>query len=154
LLMGVIANEAPEIFRGIIARVPFVDVITTMLDESIPLTTSEYREWGDPRQPDEYDYMLSYSPYDQVKAQAYPHMMVTTGLFDSQVQYFEPVKWVSRLRRLKTDGNDLILTIDMTAGHSGPSGRYERYQETAMEYAFILDRLVPTASTVNTKNSR
>ena len=97
--MGVIANEAPEVYQGIIAKVPFVDVVTTMLDDSIPLTTSEYREWGDPRVAADYDYMLSYSPYDQVKAQRYPHMLVTTGLHDSQVQYFEPAKWVARLRR-------------------------------------------------------
>lgn len=141
LLMGVIANEAPEVYQGIIAKVPFVDVVTTMLDDSIPLTTSEYREWGDPRVAADYDYMLSYSPYDQVKAQRYPHMLVTTGLHDSQVQYFEPAKWVARLRRLKTDQNHLILDTDMDSGHSGPSGRYERYRKTALEYAFILDHL-------------
>jgi oligopeptidase B len=141
LLMGVIANEAPEVYQGIIAKVPFVDVVTTMLDDSIPLTTSEYREWGDPRIAADYDYMLSYSPYDQVKAQGYPNMLVTTGLHDSQVQYFEPAKWVARLRRLKTDDNHLILDTDMASGHSGPSGRYERYRKTALEYAFILDHL-------------
>jgi len=141
LLMGVIANEAPEVYQGIIAKVPFVDVVTTMLDDSIPLTTSEYREWGDPRIAADYDYMLSYSPYDQVKAQGYPNMLVTTGLHDSQVQYFEPAKWVARLRRLKTDENHLILDTDMASGHSGPSGRYERYRKTALEYAFILDHL-------------
>jgi oligopeptidase B len=141
LLMGVIANEAPEVYQGIIAKVPFVDVVTTMLDDSIPLTTSEYREWGDPRIKEDFDYMLSYSPYDQVKAQRYPNMLVTTGLHDSQVQYFEPAKWVARLRRLKTDGNHLILDTDMASGHSGPSGRYERYRKTALEYAFILDHL-------------
>ena len=141
LLMGVIANEAPDLYQGVIAHVPFVDVVTTMLDDRIPLTTSEYREWGDPREPEAYAYMLSYSPYDQVKAQDYPHLFVTTGLYDSQVQYFEPVKWVSRLRRLKTDRNDLVLDIDMRSGHSGPSGRFERYQKTALEYAFILERI-------------
>lgn len=141
LLMGVIANEAPERYQGIIAHVPFVDVVTTMLDETIPLTTGEYREWGNPNDPEDYQYMLSYSPYDQVKAQPYPHMLVTTGLYDSQVQYFEPVKWVSRLRRLKTDNHDLLLDIDMKTGHSGSTGRYERYRKTALEYAFIIDHL-------------
>jgi oligopeptidase B len=144
LLMGVIANEAPEVYQGIIAKVPFVDVVTTMLDDSIPLTTSEYREWGDPKIKEDFDYMLSYSPYDQVKAQGYPNMLVTTGLHDSQVQYFEPAKWVARLRRLKTDENHLILDTDMASGHSGPSGRYERYRKTALEYAFILDHLKTT----------
>ena len=139
LLMGVIANQAPELYRGVIARVPFVDVITTMLDGSIPLTNLEYSEWGDPRIEAHYDYMLSYSPYDQVKPQTYPNMLVTTGLFDSQVQYYEPVKWVSRLRRLKTDNNRLLLDIDMKSGHGGSSGRYKRYRATALEYAFIVD---------------
>lgn len=141
LLMGVIANEAPELYRGIIAHVPFVDVVTTMLDESIPLTSGEFDEWGDPRDKTYYDYMLSYSPYDQVKAQDYPNMFVTTGLWDSQVQYYEPVKWVSRLRKVKTDDNLLLLHIDMNTGHSGASGRYERYRIDALEYAFILDVL-------------
>ena len=139
LLMGVIANQAPQLYRGIIARVPFVDVVTTMLDGSIPLTNLEFLEWGDPRNRADYDYMLSYSPYDQIKPQGYTNMLVTTGLFDSQVQYFEPVKWVSRLRRLKTDENQLLLDIDMTSGHGGSSGRYQRYRKTALEYAFILD---------------
>ena len=139
LLMGVIANQAPELYRGIIARVPFVDVITTMLDGSIPLTNLEFSEWGDPRNERHYDYMLSYSPYDQVRTQNYPSMLVTTGLFDSQVQYFEPVKWVSRLRRLKTDNNKLLLDVDMKSGHGGSSGRYQRYRKTALEYAFIVD---------------
>ncbi|MAQ10475.1 MAG: oligopeptidase B [Gammaproteobacteria bacterium] len=139
LLMGVIANQAPQLYRGIIARVPFVDVVTTMLDGSIPLTNLEFSEWGDPSNRADYDYMLSYSPYDQVKPQGYTNMLVTTGLFDSQVQYFEPVKWVSRLRRLKTDENQLLLDIDMTSGHGGSSGRYQRYRKTALEYAFILD---------------
>ena len=137
--MGVIANQAPQLYRGIIARVPFVDVVTTMLDGSIPLTNLEFLEWGDPRNRADYDYMLSYSPYDQIKPQGYTNMLVTTGLFDSQVQYFEPVKWVSRLRRLKTDENQLLLDIDMTSGHGGSSGRYQRYRKTALEYAFILD---------------
>lgn len=146
LLMGVVANEAPSLYRGIIAHVPFVDVMTTMLDETIPLTTGEYSEWGDPREPDYYDYMLSYSPYDQVSAQDYPHMLVTTGLWDSQVQYFEPVKWVQKLRDLKTDDNLLLLHIDMETGHSGASARYERYRVDALEYAFILHVLELPAS--------
>ena len=141
LLMGVVANEAPELYKGIIADVPFVDVITTMLDESIPLTTGEFNEWGDPKNKQYYDYMLSYSPYDQVKAQHYPNMLVTTGLYDSQVQYFEPVKWVSRLRRLKLDDNLLLIDIDMESGHGGASGRYERHRLDALEYAFILGLL-------------
>jgi oligopeptidase B len=128
LLMGVIANEAPELYRGIIANVPFVDVVTTMLDESIPLVTGEFSEWGDPRDKRFYDYMLAYSPYDQVKAQDYPNMLVTTGLWDSQVQYYEPVKWVKKLRKHKTDDNLLLLHVDMSTGHSGASGRYQRYR--------------------------
>ena len=139
LLMGVIANEVPELFLGVIAHVPFVDVITTMLDESIPLTAGEFTEWGNPRDRVFYDYMLSYSPYDQAKAQVYPHMLVTAGLYDSQVQYYEPVKWVSRLRHLKLGGGLLILDVAMGSGHDGASGRYERYRRDALEYAFILD---------------
>jgi oligopeptidase B len=139
LLMGVIVNEAPELYAGVVAHVPFVDVVTTMLDESIPLTTGEFTEWGNPKDIESYRYMHSYSPYDQVRAQDYPNLLVTTGLHDSQVQYFEPVKWVSRLRRLKTDNNKLLLDIDMETGHGGSSGRYERYKRDAMEYAFILD---------------
>jgi oligopeptidase B len=139
LLMGAVANQAPERFRGIVAQVPFVDVVTTMLDESLPLTTLEYVEWGDPRERRYYDYMLTYSPYDNVTAQRYPAMLVTTGLWDSQVQYFEPAKWVARLRRLKTDDNLLLLRTEMEAGHGGKSGRFRRYREIAEEYAFILD---------------
>jgi oligopeptidase B len=139
LLMGVIANEAPELYKGIIADVPFVDVITTMLDESLPLTTGEFQEWGDPRNKEFYQYMLSYSPYDQVRAQSYPNMLVTTGLYDSQVQYFEPVKWVSRLRKRKLDDRLLIIDINMDTGHGGSSGRYERHRLDALEYAFVLD---------------
>lgn len=144
LLMGVIANEAPELYRGIVAHVPFVDVVTTMLDDSIPLTTGEFNEWGNPQIEKYYNYMLSYSPYDQVKAQHYPHMFVTTGLHDSQVQYFEPVKWVSRLRKMKLDNNRLLLDINLNTGHGGASGRYERYRRDALEYAFILDVLDDT----------
>ena len=141
LLMGAIANMSPQDYRGIVAQVPFVDTVTTMLDESIPLTTNEYDEWGDPANKSAYDYMLSYSPYDNVRPQAYPAMLVTTGLWDSQVQYYEPAKWVAKLRSCKTDRNDLLLYVDMDAGHGGKSGRFQRYRETAMEYAFILDQL-------------
>jgi len=139
LLMGAVVNMAPELFHGVIAAVPFVDVVTTMLDDTIPLTTSEYDEWGNPNKKDYYEYMLSYSPYDNVSAQAYPALLVTTGLHDSQVQYFEPAKWVAKLRDLKTDDNPLLLLTNMAFGHGGASGRFERYKERAMEYAFILD---------------
>lgn len=138
LVMGAIANMAPEKYRAIFADVPFVDVVTTMLDESIPLTNGEFDEWGDPRLEEYYDYMLSYSPYDQVKSQAYPAILVTTGLWDSQVQYFEPAKWVAKLRSLKTDHNPLLLRTYMEAGHGGKSGRFQAYRETAMRYAFAL----------------
>ncbi len=138
LLMGAVINLQPELYRGIIAAVPFVDVITTMLDEDIPLTTSEYDEWGNPNEKTYYDYMLSYSPYDQVEARAYPNMLVTTGLHDSQVQYWEPAKWVAKLREMKTDDNLLLLYCNMETGHGGASGRFEQYRETAMEYAFLL----------------
>ena len=141
LLMGAIANMRPELFEGIIAAVPFVDVVTTMLDESIPLTTGEYDEWGNPNKKEYYDYMLSYSPYDNVEAKEYPHMLVTTGLHDSQVQYWEPAKWVAKLRDMKTDDNLLLLHTNMEAGHGGASGRFRRYRETAMEYAFMLSLL-------------
>jgi len=141
LLMGAVANLAPAEYRGIIAHVPFVDAVTTMLDESIPLTTNEFDEWGNPKEKAFYDYMLAYSPYDNVGAQDYPAMLVMTGLWDSQVQYFEPAKWVARLRARKTDDNPLIFSVDMSAGHSGPAGRYQRQRETALEYAFILDQL-------------
>ena len=141
LLMGAIANMYPGDYRGIIAQVPFVDAVTTMLDDSIPLTTNEYDEWGDPSEKASYDYMLSYSPYDNVRAQAYPAMLVTTGLWDSQVQYYEPAKWVAKLRACKTDQNPLLFHIDMDAGHGGKSGRFQRYRETAMEFAFLLDQL-------------
>jgi oligopeptidase B len=140
LLMGAIANLSPQDYRGIVAQVPFVDAVTTMLDDSIPLTTNEYDEWGDPADQTSYDYLLSYSPYDNVRAQAYPAMLVTTGLWDSQVQYYEPAKWVAKLRSLKTDRNLLVLHVDMDAGHGGKSGRFQRYRETAMEFAFILDQ--------------
>jgi oligopeptidase B len=141
LLMGAVINQAPELYRGVIAHVPFVDVISTMLDDSIPLTTGEYDEWGNPNEKAYYDYMLSYSPYDQVKAQAYPALLVTTGLHDSQVQYFEPAKWVARLREMKTDKNPLLFKVNMEAGHGGRSGRFNRLEETAEDYAFMLGLL-------------
>ncbi len=139
LLMGAIVNMAPELYHGIIAQVPFVDVITTMLDDSIPLTTGEYDEWGNPNDKQYYDYMKSYSPYDNVTAQKYPNMLVTTGLHDSQVQYWEPAKWVAKLRVMKTDNNLLFLDTNMEAGHGGASGRFEALKEVAKEYSFLLD---------------
>jgi oligopeptidase B len=139
LLMGAVVNMAPETFNGVVAAVPWVDVVTTMLDESIPLTTGEFDEWGNPTNKAYYDYMLSYSPYDQVKEQAYPNMLVTTGLFDSQVQYWEPAKWVAKLRDKKTDENLLLLDTDMDTGHGGSSGRFKRHKRTALIYAFLLD---------------
>ena len=138
LLMGVIVNQAPELYNGVIAAVPFVDVITTMLDASIPLTTGEYDEWGNPNNEEYYDYIKSYSPYDNVRPQAYPHMLVTTGLHDSQVQYWEPAKWVARLRKNKQDNTVLFLDTNMTAGHGGASGRFEALKETAKKYAFLI----------------
>ena len=141
LTVAAVANMRPENYRAVIAQVPFVDVVTTMLDEGIPLTTNEYDEWGDPRDEKYYEYMLSYSPYDNVRPQAYPAMLATTGLWDSQVQYYEPAKWVAKLRALKTDHNLLLLHVDMEAGHGGKSGRFQRYRETAMEYAFLLAQL-------------
>ena len=139
LLMGAILNMRPDLYKGVIAAVPFVDVVSTMLDETIPLTTSEWDEWGDPKKKEYYDYMLSYSPYDQVKAIDYPNIIVTTGFWDSQVQYWEPAKWVARLRDMKTDKNTLVMDCNMVVGHGGASGRFERYRITALEYAFILD---------------
>jgi oligopeptidase B len=141
LLMGAIADLSDGDYRAIVAQVPFVDVVTTMLDETIPLTTNEYDEWGDPKQREYYDYMLSYSPYDNVSRKAYPAMLVATGLWDSQVQYYEPAKWVAKLRATKTDQNRLLLHVEMEAGHGGKSGRFQRYREIAMEYAFLLDEL-------------
>jgi oligopeptidase B len=138
LLMGAIVNMNPELYNGIIAAVPFVDVISTMLDDSIPLTTGEYDEWGNPNDKEYYDYIKSYSPYDQVAAKAYPNMLVTTGYFDSQVQYWEPAKWVAKLRELKTDTNLLFLHTNMDAGHGGASGRFDALKETAKDYAFFL----------------
>ena len=139
LLMGAVNNLAPRDYRGIIALVPFVDIVTTMLDDSIPLTTNEFDEWGNPKEKPYYDYMLSYSPYDNVTAQAYPALFVGTGLWDSQVQYYEPTKWVAKLRKLKTDHNPLVFRINMEAGHGGKSGRFQKYREVAEQFAFILD---------------
>jgi len=139
LLMGAVANMAPSLYNGIIAQVAFVDVVTTMLDESIPLTTGEYDEWGNPNKKEFYDYMLSYSPYDNVTAQEYPNMYVSTGLHDSQVQYWEPAKWVAKLRATKTDSNLLFLDTNMDAGHGGASGRFEALKELAKEFSFLLD---------------
>ena len=138
LLMGAVMNMRPDLFTGIIAHVPWVDVVTTMLDDSIPLTTSEYDEWGNPNDPAYYEYMLSYSPYDNLQAKEYPNVLVTTSLEDSQVQYWEPAKWVAKLRTLKTDDNLLLLHTNMSAGHGGASGRYDSYRETARDYAFLL----------------
>ena len=142
LLVGAVANMAPEMWRGIIAQVPFVDVVTTMLDESIPLTTGEYDEWGNPNEKEYYEYMKSYSPYDNVERKAYPSMLVTTGLHDSQVQYWEPAKWVAKLRELKTDDNPLYLKTNMDFGHGGASGRFEGIKEIALEYAFMIKLLI------------
>lgn len=138
LLMGAIANYRPDLYTGIVSQVPFVDVVTTMLDESIPLTTGEYDEWGDPNEKEYYDYMLSYSPYDNIETKAYPAMLITSGLHDSQVQYWEPTKYVARLRDMKTDQRPVLLYTNMEAGHGGASGRFESLRELAMEYAFIL----------------
>jgi len=138
LLMGVIANVAPELYAGLVAHVPFVDIVTTMLDETIPLTTLEYEEWGNPNHREDYEYMLSYSPYDNVRAQAYPAMLVTTGLWDSQVQYYEPAKWVAKLRARATGDRPLLMHINLEAGHGGKSGRFERLHEVAREYGFLI----------------
>ncbi|QTN27843.1 S9 family peptidase [Rhodoferax sp. AJA081-3] len=141
LLMGAVANMRPDLYRGILAAVPFVDVVTTMLDESIPLTTNEFEEWGNPKHKKFYDYMLSYSPYDNVKAQVYPAMLVTTGLHDSQVQYYEPAKWVAKLRTLNQGKAPLLMRTNMEAGHGGSAGRFKQLRETAQDYAFVLDQL-------------
>jgi len=139
LLIGAVVNMEPGLWKGAIAGVPFVDVITTMLDPSIPLTSNEWDEWGDPREKEYYDYMLSYSPYDQVVDREYPNLLVTSGFFDSQVQYFEPLKWVAKLRDHWQGENKLFLHMNMDAGHGGKSGRFRRYRESALEYAFLLD---------------
>jgi oligopeptidase B len=141
LLMGAVVNMRPELFGVVIAKVPFVDAVSTMLDPSIPLTVTEYEEWGNPAERKYYEYMKAYSPYDNVRARAYPHMLITAGLNDPRVGYWEPAKWAARLRRLKKGKNVLLLKVNMGAGHGGPSGRYERWKETAFDYAFILERL-------------
>jgi len=138
LLMGAIANQAGSRYRAISLRVPFVDAVTTMLDETIPLTANEWTQWGDPRVKGMYEYMLSYSPYDNIARKDYPALFVSTGLWDPQVQYYEPAKYVARLRALKTDKNPLVFHINMEAGHSGKSGRFEALEETALQYAFFL----------------
>ena len=138
LLMGAVVNMAPDLWNGVVAQVPFVDVITTMSDPTIPLTTNDYDEWGNPADKDAYFYMNSYSPYDNLEKNNYPNMLVTIGLHDSQVQYFEPAKWVARLRVLKTDKNLLLLKTNMEAGHGGASGRFDYLKEIAMEYAFLM----------------
>ena len=139
LLIGAIVNMRPDLYKGVIAGVPFVDIVTTMQDETIPLTSFEWDEWGDPRKKEYYDYMLSYSPYDQVKRMKYPNMIVTTGFWDSQVQYWEPAKWVAKLRDMKTDRNLLVMYCNMDAGHGGASGRFQRFKTTSLQYAFIID---------------
>jgi len=138
LLMGAVANMDGMLYKGMIAAVPFVDVVTTMLDENIPLTTGEFDEWGNPKDKIYFDYMLSYSPYDNVNKKDYPNLLVTTGLHDSQVQYWEPAKWVAKLRDMKTNDKLLLMRTNMDAGHGGASGRYQRYKETAEEYGFML----------------
>ncbi len=139
LLMGAIMNMAPDMWNGVVAAVPFVDVVTTMLDEDIPLTTGEYDEWGNPNEKAAYDYIKSYSPYDNIEAKSYPNLLITTGYWDSQVQYWEPAKWIARLRVLRKGDNQLMMHCNMDAGHGGASGRFERYKEVALEYAFLLD---------------
>jgi len=138
LLMGAVVNLAPDLWNGIIADVPFVDVVNTMLDESIPLTTNEFDEWGNPKKKDAYDYMKSYSPYENVEEKAYPNMLVTTGLHDSQVQYFEPAKWVAKLRAMKTDKKVLLLKTNMEFGHGGASGRFDYLKDVSLRWAFLF----------------
>lgn len=137
-MIATVINQAPELYRGVVAQVPFVDVVTTMLDPSIPLTTGEYDEWGDPAEQKAYFRLKSYSPYDNIKHQRYPNLLVTTGLYDSQVQYWEPAKWVAKLREYKVGNTVLLLETNMQAGHGGQSGRFNRLKDTALEYAFIL----------------
>ena len=141
LLMGAVTNMRPDLFHTVVAEVPFLDVINTMLDPSLPLTVIEYEEWGDPNDPDAYAYIKSYSPYDNIEAKAYPHMLITAGLNDPRVAFWEPAKWTARLRARKTDGNRLLLKTHMGAGHAGASGRYDTMQEIAFKYAFVLDTL-------------
>jgi len=142
--MGAVANMAPDLWRTIVADVPFVDVINTMLDATLPLTAQEWEQWGNPQVEAEYRYLRQYSPYENVQATRYPRMLVTSGLNDSRVSFHEPTKWVARLRELKTDQHPLLLKMNMGAGHGGASGRYERLRETAFRYAFIVDQTAPT----------
>ena len=141
LLMGAVTNMRPDLFRIVVTRVPFVDVINTMLDESLPLTVGEFEEWGNPKKKEEYDYIKSYSPYDNLAAKPYPTILVKTSFDDSQVMYWEPAKYVARLRTLKTDSNPLLFKINMAGGHGGSSGRYDRLKELAFDYAFVLTQL-------------
>jgi oligopeptidase B len=141
LLMGAVTNMRPDLFNVVVAQVPFVDVINTMLDPSIPLTVIEYEEWGNPNKKEAFDYMLSYSPYDNVEAKAYPNLLITAGLNDPRVAYWEPAKWTAKLRTLKTDDHRLLLRTNMGAGHGGASGRYDYLKEIAFDYAFILDTM-------------
>jgi len=141
LLIGAVANMRPDLFKAVIADVPFVDLMNTMLDESIPLTVIEYEEWGNPNQKEYFDYMLSYSPYDNVQSQDYPDMLILAGLNDTRVQYWEPAKWTAKLRAMKTDNHRLLLKTEMGSGHGGVSGRYSRLREIAFDYAFVLDIL-------------
>ena len=137
--MGAVINMEPELWNGVIAGVPFVDVLSTMLDESIPLTTGEFDEWGNPKDKEYYEYIKSYSPYDNIERKDYPNLLITTGYWDSQVQYWEPAKWIAKLRTYKTDDHLLIMDCNMEVGHGGASGRFRRYKEVALEYAFLLD---------------
>jgi oligopeptidase B len=141
LLMGAVINMRPELFHVAVAHVPFVDVVNTMLDDTLPLTVTEYEEWGNPNEPAYYEYIRSYAPYENVEKKACPHLLVTAGLNDPRVPYWEPAKWVAKLRDLKTDENDIALKTNMGAGHGGPSGRYEKLREKAFEYAFVMDRM-------------
>jgi len=141
LLMGAVANMRPDLFRAVILRVPFVDVMNTMLDESLPLTVTEFEEWGNPKIKSEYDYMRSYSPYDNIEAKAYPAMLVKTSFHDSQVMYWEPAKYVAKMRATRTDKHTLIFKVNMAGGHGGSSGRYDRLHEAAFDYAFLLHEL-------------
>jgi oligopeptidase B len=142
LLIGSVLNMAPDLCHGAIAKVPFIDVVTTMLDESIPLTVAEFEEWGNPKDEEYYHYMLSYSPYDNVEAKVYPHILITAGLNDPRVSYWEPAKWTAKLRGIKTDNNRLLLKTNMGAGHFSASGRYEYLREIAFNYAFLVDTLL------------
>ena len=146
LLMGAVANMRPDLFAAVVAGVPFVDVINTMLDPTIPLTVIEWEEWGNPNDPEYYAYMRSYSPYDNVEAKPYPAILATAGLNDPRVQYWEPAKWVAKLRTLKTDDNPLLLKTNMGAGHGGASGRYDHLEEVAFEFAFVIDRVLGGAT--------